>query len=66
MDVRINMAPLSGPATCECGKPAEGIVNGEASCRPCEADRLAMIALILGAASDEPESEQVDLFGGTL
>ena len=56
---------LPAPTTCaDCSAPAVGLrpnLDREPSCPACEADRLAMIAMLLDAAAPE-RATQRDLF----
>jgi hypothetical protein len=64
-DRKIDLRPCEPGSSCvDCGQPADGVrpnMDAEPSCRQCEADRLALIEIIL-SGDDEPA--QGSLFDG--
>jgi hypothetical protein len=67
----IQLDPCEPGTKCaDCQAPAAGLrpnLDREPSCRPCEADRLAMIEMLVAAAGDDDDEDptpvQADLFG---
>ena len=63
----LTLVPLTKPARCcDCRKPADGLRQNrdrDPTCRQCEAERLAMIEILLDAAGgpESPEPEQLGL-----
>jgi hypothetical protein len=64
----IELAELDQPVSCaDCDRPAVGLrsnLDREPSCLECEAERLAMIVILLRAAVDDDPAVQIGLFDG--
>lgn len=62
--MHIHLTPCSGDARCvDCSSRADGLrpnLDRQPSCRQCEAERLALIELLLKAA-EEPEAEEPEV-----
>lgn len=65
---KIDLEPcVPGTLCVDCEAPAAGLrknLDREPSCRPCEADRLAMIVMILEAEDESIAPVQTVLFDG--